>query len=93
MKITQKYSHLNGEEYLLVHHKPLYSEITKVIRSIDAKACKTKQSREVRKNGAMLYSPVALNSAFKQAFAEKAWTESWKIQCKLPPKTKRFCPP
>ena len=76
MKITQKYSHLNGEEYLLVHHKPLYSEITKVIRSIDAKACKTKQSREVRKNGAMLYSPVALNSAFKQAFAEKAWTES-----------------
>ena len=27
MKIAQKYSHLNGEEYLIVHHKPIYDEI------------------------------------------------------------------
>ena len=27
MKIAQKYSHLNGEEYLIVHHKKLYKEI------------------------------------------------------------------
>ena len=24
MKIAQKYSHLNGEEYLIVHHNNLY---------------------------------------------------------------------
>lgn len=34
MKIAQKYSHLNGEEYLLVHHKKLYKEIIDTIRSI-----------------------------------------------------------
>jgi len=22
MKVTKKYSHLNGEEYLIVHHNP-----------------------------------------------------------------------
>jgi hypothetical protein len=27
MKIAQKYSHLNGEEYLIVHHNDLYKEI------------------------------------------------------------------
>lgn len=27
MKITQIYSHLNGEEYLIVDHKKLYQEI------------------------------------------------------------------
>ena len=31
MKIAQKYSHLNGEEYLIVHHKKLYKEIIDVI--------------------------------------------------------------
>lgn len=32
MKIVQKYSHLNGEEYLIVHHKKLYTEIKNVIK-------------------------------------------------------------
>ena len=27
MKIAQKYSHLNGEEYLIVHHKKLYKGV------------------------------------------------------------------
>ncbi len=37
MKIAQKYSHLNGEEYLIVHYNNLYKEIKEVIASIDAK--------------------------------------------------------
>lgn len=36
MKIAQSYSHLNGEEYLIVHHNNLYKEIKDVIASIDA---------------------------------------------------------
>jgi len=36
MKIAQKYSHLNGEEYILVHKKKLYEEIISTIESIDA---------------------------------------------------------
>ena len=31
MKIAQKNSHLNGEEYLIVHHNKLYSEIKRII--------------------------------------------------------------
>ena len=76
MKITQKYSHLNGEEYLLVHHKPLYKEILAVIDDIDAEKLPKKKSKEKTKKGAMLYSPKALNKAFDQRFTEKSWGES-----------------
>jgi hypothetical protein len=40
MKIAQKYSHLNGEEYLIVHHKDLYKEIKTYIKSLDADNCR-----------------------------------------------------
>ena len=45
MKIAQKYSHLNGEEYLIVHHNNLYEEIKKVIETINASDYKTKISK------------------------------------------------
>lgn len=45
MKIAKKYSHLNGEEYLIVHHNKLYDEIKEVIASIDAESFKTKISK------------------------------------------------
>lgn len=76
MKVAQKYSHLNGEEYLLVHHKPIYDEIVNIIQSINAEACKTKRSEEVRKNGKILYSPVDLNKVFKDSFGAHQWSES-----------------
>ena len=46
MRIGARYSHLNGEEYLLVHRKKQWKEVQKVIAGIDAEACKTKVSRE-----------------------------------------------
>jgi len=46
MKIAQKYSHLNGEEYILVHKKKLYEEIISTIESIDAEEYMTKISKE-----------------------------------------------
>ena len=36
MKIVEKYSHLNGLEFLLVHKPELWQEIESVIHSIDA---------------------------------------------------------
>jgi molybdate-binding protein len=51
MKINKKYSHLNGEEYLIVHHNNLYKEIKDIIKNIDAEKIKTKISREIRKKG------------------------------------------
>ncbi len=76
MKISQNYSHLNGEEYLIVHHKKLYSEIKGVIKNINANNYKTKISKEKTKKGVTLYSPIELNKIFDREFSAKDWNES-----------------
>lgn len=76
MKIAQKYSHLNGEEYLIVHHNNLYKEIKAVIANIDAEKLRTKVSKEKRKIGNSLLSPIALNEAFNNEFDKRKWEES-----------------
>ena len=76
MKIAQKYSHLNGEEYLIVHHNELYKEIKKVIASINADDFKTKISKEKTKKGNKLYSPIDLNKEFDKEFQKFGWNES-----------------
>lgn len=76
MKISQKYSHLNGEEYLIVHHKKLYDEIISVVESIDANNFMKKESKEKTMKGKMLYSPVDLNEEFRKRFNSKNWNES-----------------
>ena len=76
MKIAKTFSHLNGEEYLIVHHLKLYEEIKAVISEIDAESCRTKISKEKTMKGKKLYSPVDLNAAFKKKFYERNWEES-----------------
>ncbi|MBN9351131.1 MAG: hypothetical protein J0H55_10655 [Chitinophagaceae bacterium] len=76
MKIAQKYSHLNGEEYLIVHHKKLYQEIRIVIESINADRFRTKVSKEIRKAGNTLLSPIELNQAINSEFNKLDWKES-----------------
>lgn len=76
MKIVEIYSHLNGQEHILVHKDALWSEITAVIATVDAEACRTKVSDEKRIKGKMLYSPKALNEAFKVGFNQRGWHES-----------------
>jgi len=76
MKISQKYSHLNGEEYLIVHYKNLYEEITDTIESIDASKFLIKESKEKTMKGRMLYSPIELNKAFKEKFNKSGWNET-----------------
>ena len=76
MKIVEKYSHLNGMEFLLVHKPELWKEIEKVIASIDAEACKTKVSREKTKTGRLLYSPIDMNGLFKERLSALDWVES-----------------
>lgn len=76
MKIAQKYSHLNGEEYLIVHHNELYKEIVGVIESINSDEFLTKESKEKTMTGKMLYSPIGLNKAFNERFNNLGWNES-----------------
>lgn len=75
MKIHKKYSHLNGEEYLLVHKESLYKEIQSVIADVDASKFKTKKSKERGKIGQMLYSPGDLNKEFARIFKNLGWEE------------------
>ncbi len=75
MKISAVYSHMNGEEYLKVHHEDLYKDIKTVIENVDAEKCKTKVSKEKTMPGKILYSPKELNTAFKTQFETLGWTE------------------
>lgn len=69
------YSHLNGLEFLLVHKKALWAEITEVIDGVDAGQCRTKESREIRSKGKLLYSPAAMNKAIRAGFDRHNWNE------------------
>lgn len=75
MRIAARYSHLNGEEFLQVHRPEVWREIQEVIAAVDVSACKIKRSREKRKRGRLLYSPITINQAFKTGFRERQWKE------------------
>lgn len=76
MQIVERYSHLNGWEFLLVHRPNLWSEIENVVASVDANLCKTKESLERGKIGRLFYSPIAMNATFKMRFNSLGWSES-----------------
>ncbi|GIX29187.1 MAG: hypothetical protein KatS3mg123_3068 [Burkholderiales bacterium] len=76
MKIAETYSHLNGLEFLLVHKPTLWKEIQGVISAVDANECRTKVSKEKTMKGALLFSPIDMNAAFKRLLREKAWQEN-----------------
>jgi hypothetical protein len=81
VQIVRQYSHLNGLEFLLVHHQSLWAEIQSVITGLDASTCMTKVSREKRTMGQMFYSPVDMNAAMKKSFQLLEWmpevTDYW----------------
>lgn len=76
MKIVQTYSHLNGLEFLMVHHSGLLDEIKAAIISIDAESHRTKVSEEKKFKGKKLYSPVDLNKSFKAILKRSNWEDS-----------------
>lgn len=73
MKISKKYSHLNGEEWLLVHEPELHQEIFATIAAVDAAKCRTKLSQEKNRQGEYLYSPTDLNAEFDRLFSQRGW--------------------
>ena len=75
MQIKARYSHLNGEEYLIVHRKHLLDEVQAVIGEVDALACRTKVSRERTMQGRMLFSPADMNRAFSAGLRRLGWGE------------------
>jgi hypothetical protein len=75
MQIAAQYSHLNGHEYLLVHHPELWEEMQAAIESVDADSCRTKVSKEKRMAGRLLLSPTDMNRAFRAEFQSRGWSE------------------
>lgn len=75
MRIVEKYSHLNGLEFLLVHKLDIWKDIQLVIKSVDAEDCKTKVSKEKGMVGKVLYSPVDMNAAMTRGFEKRTWEE------------------
>ncbi|MCO5216699.1 MAG: hypothetical protein M9953_02910 [Thermomicrobiales bacterium] len=76
MRIVERYSHLNGWEHIKIHKPHLWDEIEEVIASVDASQYLTKVSKEKTMVGKMLYSPIELNSRFKNEFVQRNWHES-----------------
>ena len=76
MKIEATYSHLNGQEWLMVRRSGVWEKIVEVIESIDASILKTKISKEKGMVGRKLYDPAAMNCAFKDRFEALDWKES-----------------
>lgn len=76
MKIAAIYSHLNGQEHILVHKPKIWAEVEEVIASVNAPACLTKVSKEKTKRGKMLYSPIAMNKLFKAELEGRGWSEA-----------------
>ena len=75
MRIVEKYSHLNGEEFLIVHHPDLWDEVIEVIESVDIRPFKTKVSKEKRNKGKLLYAPKVMNKAIAIEFKCRGWKQ------------------
>ena len=73
MKITAKYSHLNGFEWLQHHHSGLWDEIEEAIGAVDALACKTKISKEKTMVGKQLFAPKEMNKRIKEELQSRGW--------------------
>ena len=75
MEIKSRYSHLNGEEFLIVHHPQLLKDVREVVAEVDAEACRTKVSKEKTMKGKLLYSPREMNRRFKAGFEARGWKQ------------------
>lgn len=73
MRIAGIYSFNDGKEVITQQHRSQLDEVLQVIEAVDAEQCKTKVSREKTMPDRVLYSPPALNDAFKVQFAARGW--------------------
>ena len=83
MKIAGEYSFNNGQDTVNKRYPKLLAEIHEAISSVNAANCKTKASKEKTKVGRILYSPIALNRAFKTRLYAKNW-RSVREKCNYP---------
>lgn len=66
------YNHLNGYEYLIVHHPDLWDEIVNSINTIDANQF-TKISKDKTRAGETVYAQARINKEFEQILFPQGW--------------------
>lgn len=80
MIIAARYSFHGGAEVIKERYPTLLAEIEGAISEVDAERCKHKVSQEKTKQGKILYSPIALNRAFKVPFQRENWVNK-RVEC------------
>lgn len=77
------YDFNGGESAVKNKYAAEFIQIQSVINAIDASICKTKESTEKTIMGRLLFSPMALNKAFKREFAkpENGGWSNHKVLC------------
>jgi hypothetical protein len=83
MKLAARYSFKGGYEEVKKRYPKLLGEVVAAIRAIDAGAARMKVSEEKTMPGQVLYSPVALNNAFKEQLYPRGW-KNLKVLCDYP---------
>ena len=83
MIVAGEYSFNKGSTFVAKRFQPLLDNVYKAIAGVNSSICKTKKSREKTMRGRRLYSPKALNKAFKREFQELGWANC-KVPCVYP---------
>jgi len=81
MKVAALYSFNQGSEIVGSRYPHLLNEVQEIVSVIDAGKYKSKRSKEKTMKGAMLYSPIRLNKAYKREFKKRKWV-SRRVVCK-----------
>src|SRR6266581_4586718 len=83
VRIAGVYSFNEGEKEVTKKYPNLLVEVNQVIKSVDSSKHKTKESTEKTMMGRMLFSPRAMNDAFKESFGKLGWT-TIRVPCDYP---------
>ena len=80
MIIAATYSFNNGREEVTKLLPDLLPEVNAAIKAINTEEHRTNRRKEKTKQGQMLYSPISINTAFKEEFGRAGW-ESVRVTC------------
>lgn len=83
MKIAGVYSFNGGKEAIEAKFGVELREVKQIIAAVDSIQYKTKTSLEKTMPGKTLYSPRALNKAFRAEFEARNW-QRYKVRCDYP---------
>lgn len=83
MIIAGIYSFNNGLEVVQDRFGAEFQEVQTILAGINSRRYKTKTSREKTMPGKRLYSPPALNRAFKHEFERRGWRNQ-RVKCEYP---------